>query len=737
MSYPPTVEPTKDKHASCYDYQHKPNYHRHDRQRYVSPTTGKCRWLRVQCTPAARALSTTVGTTHALEQDVGGGAIRALKLAYWLTEHSPFSEYLLGWIGRWLWLVLCLFWPINSVQYQETYKPYLSRFWGQLWAARSEREYAIRMAELHGQRMALPEGHQGDVHTITHAAHPRQLIIYDGKYWQPCTDVKVLARTYYLAISYRQADFLTPNIEAAWGSREAQLEVQKLKSYVSDLARSACQEQGFRAYWLDFECTGDSQAEKNADLYRLADVFRGASKTVILIRDRHLNPLNSIDVPPRSQQKRDAEEEFGWKSWGGRVWTFPEALLSSELVYKFGTEAVRPITLRQIGCIAYAPDQEEMRIINGFSGKDPLERIERQTLLKNAIWRRSSGPASTPSSQHINTGTGSQFTAYPAERVYALMGFFEHRIMPDPRESILHALARLSMANDSDRLAERMIAMLPSSIPDQACWYADDDVFGARLCDVEPVVQVAGITSSGALVLDGCRAVAIRWKNFPQVAFGLKPSFRRSISSWLPYIFAPKIIIGIALLPLSGALGAVIIVMSLLILIFAPKLLVYGNTGTIVIARPWLVGIKGFMTAEQVGVELYGCVSQKRDAPTISYSSSGSILARPSQSHIRGGDQVQSEYVASQTPNIYTLVDTISNTVYYFTAARPPTVCLYVGREGGLGRFVLCSESCGLNELHKETVLRMPSYIANQMRFTDWVAVGGLDSTEGMRCLSP
>jgi hypothetical protein len=81
---------------------------------------------------------------------------------------------------------------------------------------------------------------------------------------------------------------------------------------------------------------------------------------------------------------------------------------------------------------------------------------------------------------------------------------------------------------------------------------------------------------------------------------------------------------------------------------------------------------------------------------------------------------------------VYTLVDTVANQVYYFTAARPPTVCLYLGREGGLGRFALCSESCNLNELHKETVLRMPSYIANSMRFCDWLAVGGLDSKEGI-----
>jgi hypothetical protein len=200
----------------------------------------------------------------------------------------------------------------------------------------------------------------------------------------------------------------------------------------------------------------------------------------------------------------------------------------------------------------------------------------------------------------------------------------------------------------------------------------------------------------------------------------------------IPQIFAYVLLIGLFCLGASVAIGVIMVVMALLVLLLAPKLLVYGNTGMVLIARPWLVGIKGFMSAEQVGVELYGCVAQERDFPTIAYSSSGSILAHPSKSLIRGGDPTQSEYAASRTPNVYTLVDTVANQVYYFTAARPPTVCLYLGREGGLGRFALCSESCNLNELHKETVLRMPSYIANSMTFCDWLAVGGLDSKKGI-----
>jgi hypothetical protein len=53
--------------------------------------------------------------------------------------------------------------------------------------------------------------------------------------------------------------------------------------------------------------------------------------------------------------------------------------------------------------------------------------------------------------------------------MYALMSFFEHQIHPNRSEDDLRALVRLSMANDNDRIAERMVSMLPSTITKTAC----------------------------------------------------------------------------------------------------------------------------------------------------------------------------------------------------------------------------------------------------------------------------
>src|SRR6202021_227334 len=117
---------------------------------------------------------------------------------------------------------------------------------------------------------------------------------------------------------------------------------------------------------------------------------------------------------------------------------------------------------------------------------------------------------------------------------------------------------------------------------------------------------------------------------------------------------------------------------------------------------------------------------------------SGSVIARPDDGIFRSGRQrhLEAQQVEKAGNRVFTMVDTITNQIYYFCATNPPTVCVYVGREGGLGRYILCSEHCGQNELHKEAVLRMPTHISDCMCQTDWLAIGGVASNAGYHRLS-
>jgi len=496
------------------------------------------------------------------------------------------------------------------------------------------------------------------------------------------------------------------------------------KALFIEEVRTAVLGQKFEAYWLDCECLGKTQEEKNRDLYCMADVYRCAEVTLIMLGKAGAGG-------------KERENEC-WRGWGERVWTLPEALLSARLCYKFrDRDEVKRMSLHELANLAYTDHDTEQAIVNAYSGKDPLERLERLTRLKSAIWGRgsaalpiASGPPPQPNQDLKRGNLVTSGEALPAERVYALMGFFEHRIHPTESEDELLALARLSMANDNDRIAERMVSMLPSTITQTACWYANDDVYDANLWDILPEIQVAGVTENGALVLDGCRAAAIRWKDFPEIAFGTTESLKRSIVEFVACLSWPTLIAGIVIftIRISRAGGIVLIVIGILLLLSSTRLYVYSRSGRVSSVDPWLIGVKGVITKKDVEKHLYGG-ARGRHFPRMFFTPSGSQFSIAKHGTNREGCETQYDKATFEESGLgagkmYTLIDTVSSTMYYFRAERAPTVCIFTGREGGLGRFVLCSERCNIRELHKESVLRMPTEISEKMESCGWVALG-------------
>ncbi|KAG2355898.1 hypothetical protein BDR07DRAFT_1424887 [Suillus spraguei] len=659
-------------------------------QRYVSPTTGICRKLIVQAvTPSGK-----------FEVAIKDNTDEASKVAIWLLSHSPIRGWIFSRKLLWpvIWFLVELYLNTGDDSSEDTessyntgyYKPYLRHFQGQLWAARSRKEHSSRVIM------------EDEINTRTHACYPRILMIrslnQDG--WVECADREIIVHTKFIAISYRALDVYTR------GNNE------EIAQFV-DKVRAAVLGQQFNAYWLDLECLGDS-SERNRDVYCMADVYRRAETTLIMLG------------------RAASGENECWRNWGKRVWTFPEALLSPRLCYTFrDREEVKPLSLFELANLAYTNADDEQAIVNAYGGKDPLERLERLALLKKAIWKRamldlpvSSGPPPPPKLDMIGGGpvTDEVYKSYKphkAERVYALMGFFEHRIQPTYDEDELKALARLSMTNDNDRITERMVSMLPSATTPEACWYADNDIYDANLWDILPEIQVAGVTKNGALVLDGCRAAAIRWKDFPEVAFSTTQSLQRKVVGFIPYFSWPVIIIGLGIVwEIDRAGGLALIGIGILLLIFPLSSA----------AQPWLIGVKGVIDRNKVESHLYG--GTIKHFPRMFYTPSGSPFSQPEQLGGRRGSDKQYEDAEEQEKSgpdaghMYTLIDAYSSTVYYFRAERAPTVCIFAGREGGLGRFVLCSENCKDNELHKETVLRMPTEISQRMELCGWVALG-------------
>jgi len=319
--------------VTCYDYLGNPQTHRRE-QRYASPTTGVCRKLVIQ----------SVNPKGSNERPIKDHTDLASRLAWELCSTNPFGvRKFFRWIGILVLFSLKLLWPIvrafirffaqvyymidmddsddsdePSTAYNTGYyKPYVRPFRGQLWAARSSQEYSSRTKAK--KELSIP----------TYSLYPRLLMIREsnGDQWNACTNPDIITHTKFVAISYCAADMYTkgPNQE-----REKEDFMQE--------ARAAVVQQNFNAYWLDFECLSENTEEKKLDLYCMADIYRGAEITLIM--------LNAQGPGGR---------DGAWKRWGGRVWTFPEALLSQRLYYKFRDEAeTKPVSLHQLANHAYA-----------------------------------------------------------------------------------------------------------------------------------------------------------------------------------------------------------------------------------------------------------------------------------------------------------------------------------------------------------------------------------------------
>ena len=76
-----------------------------------------------------------------------------------------------------------------------------------------------------------------------------------------------------------------------------------------------------------------------------------------------------------------------------------------------------------------------------------------------------------------------------ADMAYALMGLLHYRVEPDPSDDIFQVVARISLANDNDRLIERMVAMFPAPTDNIRKLFevlGDVDQYNNHLWDLEP-----------------------------------------------------------------------------------------------------------------------------------------------------------------------------------------------------------------------------------------------------------
>ncbi|KAL9599896.1 MAG: hypothetical protein Q9219_003529 [cf. Caloplaca sp. 3 TL-2023] len=491
------------------------------------------------------------------------------------------------------------------------------------------------------------------------------------------------------------------------------------------IGQQAARRAGVKFYWLDITCLGpDEEHQENA--WRISDVVRGAYRLVIAVAGP-TNPFEHEGLPYNLLQ-----------DWGNRVWTLPELLLTpghndlwiytinrsldpdTQLDQCLRTEP-QQINLRNFS--RYWDDHEEIgQLIDHYEGSVLLSPLELITTALRCLEVR-----------HITQH-------FRGDLSYSLMGLLRRRPNAQKSDSGFQAFARLSLANDSNMLLERLICLLPQS--PYAPWYSFHDHWGASLWDIYPRTQVCGIGHNDTVILDGARAATIRWKSFKKVTIRGNDTFKRKAARLalslvgVSFLFAVfMLIIGstFSSSSLLKAIGGILLALSLLIILSSPILIKWLYLGKVWSAQPWFFGIEGHLPLSEIEKKLFGA-----NLGRLTWSPYSSPLSRHRPStlahysdHCEGEDPAlypevknliktssssssSTKYTTNTTNNpnhppekIFTLVDTYTMTVTLFSAVLPPVAVLVCGEEGGMQRALLCSWDWTRNTLFRETVVRV------------------------------
>ena len=550
---------------------------------------------------------------------------------------------------------------------------------------------------------------------------PNKIVIAKGGDEWVVVDAKDYPSARYVFISYQ------------WTQFDADEKIKRM-------ARAITKELGYKAYWLDRECIHEQDGlEKDYDVYTMCDIVRSSGQVAILLGED------------------TNEARLGW---GSRLWTLPEGMLapgdSVVWCHEVAPGILQHDEVHKIEMTSTFWGEPDEALYDGgspirslaehYSNLVTLSRLELLPSIINALAAKG----------------WTNKTARHSDLAYAVMGFLHYRVERNEDDTLFQSLARLSLSNDSDQFIERMIGILPqpwaraSYLPGRADIDNSDlfrglafpDQFGTRVHDVVPLCDVVGVAhEDDTVIVDNCKAIHIRWKNFPRpvvrrhggwgkllatffVAAGLwwlVWGFNMVIT-WLPFWtgFAGSdvnvdaigwLVIGFLFVAVALSTAAPFSVRTL-----------FG--GRVEKSSPNLVAFEGVMPIAQVEEAVFG----NNDGRLTYAPSSTPLCALRYARHPRERQGVEPhwithpetmrEYLQDVVPpghHLFTLVDMGDLSVSIFSAERPPTVALLCGREGGMVRAVLCSWRFENDCLYKETVVRVPSTVYESAIPKDWL----------------
>jgi hypothetical protein len=500
-------------------------------------------------------------------------------------------------------------------------------------------------------------------------------------------------------VTIRKVDQSTADVPYIFIAYTAEQFEQEDLEDLHHISERAAREAGVPAYWVGCSCMQDKDQVED-DVYRISDVMRGAQSLVIAIS------------PSRKRLDWKTSDAM-LRMWGERMWTLPEALLSPAdkdiKVYTRGKNGPpRVISKKQLAAIVWNDPLISRQLVDHFNNTLSLSPLELVSIALSCLRSRS--------------------TIYylAGDLSYALMGLMRQRPQIDRTDSGFQAFARLSLANDSDMLLERLICMLPKDQSHNASWLAMDDTWNANLWDIYPQCQVAGVGHDDTVILDGAFGAAIRWKAFATVKCFGRDSWRRLGARTVVHGAPITFVTGISLLSFPGpirGIGAFWLVFSLIIILASPYLIRLIYSGKLWNTQAWFFGFEGYLDLATIESQIFGAYMGR-----LKWSTSGSSISKHTVNEYGecvGVDPTvdarvqamveQARNSAYGAMKVFTLVDTYTLTVTMFLAVRPPVAVLLCGREGGMQRAVMCSYDWSTQTLYRETVLRMETPVLERM----------------------
>ncbi|KAE9363120.1 hypothetical protein N431DRAFT_449926 [Stipitochalara longipes BDJ] len=494
------------------------------------------------------------------------------------------------------------------------------------------------------------------------------------------------------------------------------------RQFLTRIALKAITDSRLKAFYIDFECVDSTILEQKG---------KAAKEMVVVIGPRNQDIFKTAKNPLLAPKSYNEAKKFWLQQWGSRLWTLSELLLAP------------PGKLIDTYFLPSNPNKESFDATKVLEGKwvevsslpydnngNLIEVVGKETWTKSTFSSRAyeTQEDATDVANLVDHFEGTlalwrrendTYKFLDGDCSYALMGLLRRRPPVKAEDKDFEAFAQLSLANDSDRLLERVICLLPRER--SAPWHDWEDAWPeVRLWDIEPITQVAAIADNSTVVLDGAYGATIHWRKLHPVAFVKRKTAWRQVTKFALRLGALYFIIAIILVaearpktttisnpfgsttaihtPANHPLlitGAILLVLTILVLIYAPWAMLKLYRGKFWGTQGWFFGIEGCADIGEVEKCLFGGNHNR-----LKWSTNGSILSRHGLGRVHNGsvrECLPREPAAARwdretfgdqrrkrggIERLYTLIDTYSMEATLFWAEVPPTAIFICGSEG-------------------------------------------------------